>query len=64
MKTMLKHVKPHEYSSTRTTAHIIPLMYPYGAQPASYEITKLAYGIERFHEDTVSHMYVTQHTNM
>jgi len=57
MKTTLKHAMPHEYSSRRTKAHI-------GAQPASYEITKFAYGIERFHEETVSYMHVTQHRNM
>jgi hypothetical protein len=50
MKTMLKHAMPYKYSLRRTTAHIVPLMYPYGAQPASYEIMKFAYGIERFHE--------------
>jgi hypothetical protein len=39
-------------------------MYLYGAQPVSYKIMKFAYGIERFHEETVSYMYVTQQTNM
>ena len=61
---MLKHAMPHKYSSRRTTAHITSLMCPYGAQPASYKITTFTYGIERFNEETVTHMYVTQHTNM
>jgi len=61
---MFKHAMPHKYSSRHTTAHNIPIMYLYGAQPASYEITKFAYSIERFNEETISYTHVTQHTNV
>ena len=61
---MLKHAMPHKYSSRRTTAHIISLMYPYGAQPASYEIMTFTYGIERFNEEAVTHVRNSAHKHV